>query len=155
MNQLLKRAAIVVATAAGFLGIATPAMAIQWGSSSNPYYVSEGGVKQGKAYGDYGNYNYQYARSNAWYYDMKAGGQGIYVNTEFQFYYSSSGQPAAWNTDWTEETSRTTSAAWKYQYKQRALFAQAEKSRGVVRVCEDHAWSGDPCSAAGYVTFSY
>lgn len=155
MKQLVKRAAIAAAAAVGFLAIASPAMAIQWGSASDPYYVVEDDVKQGKAYGDYGNFNQQYARSNAWYYDMRPGGEGIYVETSFLFHYSWNGEPAAWNSEHYAETSRTTSAAWKYQYKQKALISIAEKSRGRVRACEDHSWSGDPCSPYGHPTFSY
>jgi hypothetical protein len=154
MNHLLKRTAIAVAAVVGFLGIASPAMAIQWGSASAPYYVKEDNVNQGKAYGDYGNYAYQYARSNAWYYDMKPGGEGIFVSTDFQFYYTYQGT-TGWYTESAQQTSRTTSAAWKYQYKQKALHASADRSRGLVKVCEDHSFSGDPCSPTGFVTFSY
>ncbi|MGK5684873.1 hypothetical protein [Actinoplanes sp. URMC 104] len=155
MNRLVKRAAITVTAAAAFLGVASPAMAVQWGSASDPYYVKEDNVNQGKGYGDYGNYNFQYARSNAWYYDMKAGGQGIYAVTNFFFYYSYAGQPAAWHSEQYSETSRTTSAAWKFQSKQKALLSEAEKSRGEVKVCEDQSFSGDPCSAKGLPSFSY
>ena len=155
MNQVLKRAAVAVAATVGFLGIAAPAMAVNWGSASDPYYVKEGTVNQGKGYGDYGNYNNQYARNNMWFYDLRSGGEGIYVRTVFQFFYSNAGDAAAWQRDAYKETDRTTSAAWKFNMRQQALNSRAEKSRGVIRVCEDQTLSGDPCSPEGFISFSY
>ncbi|MCW2144359.1 hypothetical protein BXY51_008965 [Actinoplanes cyaneus] len=136
-------------TVAAVLGVGSPALAVQWGSQSSPYIAYSNKVAQAKGWGDYGNYNNQYARDNSYQYDAKAGGQSVYVHVEFGFFlkegYSGS----------FKETARTTSASWVFKQVQVSLNSQSEKSRGTTQVCEDTAYSWDPCSDPGYTSFSY
>ncbi|GIE13123.1 hypothetical protein [Paractinoplanes ferrugineus] len=139
----------MTAMAVAVVGYATPAFAIQWGSQSSPYIAYDNKVAQAKGWGDYGNYNNQYARDNSYQYDPKAGGEGVYVHVEFGFF------PSTGYTGSYKETARTTTSSWVFKQLQVNLSSSSEKARGTLTVCEDNSFSWDPCSAAGYVTFSY
>ncbi|GAA1372676.1 hypothetical protein GCM10009661_35110 [Catellatospora chokoriensis] len=148
------RTAIGVAATVAALGLAAPASATTWGTASSPYYVWEDSVAQGMAYGDFKNQNQQYARSESSQYDLRSGGQSVYVWTDWLYYYTYNGATQYW-TDYSDETPHTTSASWTSKSIDKPLKAQSNSARGKVRVCEDHSFATDPCSASGYPTFSY
>ncbi|GAA1372679.1 hypothetical protein GCM10009661_35120 [Catellatospora chokoriensis] len=153
MHRNWRIAVGVFATAAG-IAMAAPASAVTWGSASLPYYVWEDNVAQGMAHGDFWNKNQQYAQSESWQYDLRAGGESVYVWTDWTYYYAKNGETKYW-TDYSDETSHTTSASWSHQNLIEPLNSHSNSARGRVRVCEDHSFSTDPCSTSGYPTFSY
>jgi hypothetical protein len=153
VRKLPKMAAGLV-MAGAMLGTASPAVAAPWGSSSSPYVVYTNGTSGwslGRAYGDFFNDGAQYSRNNSYQWDYVPGGNGIYVVTGHQ--YNDDG--SLWYTYTSTETDRTTTASWVYDWTRAALRGSNDRVRGKLQVCEDQSFSGDPCSASGYVTFSY
>lgn len=135
------------------LGTASPAVAAPWGSSSSPYVVYSNGTNGwslGRGYGDFFNDGGQYSRNNSYQWDYVPGGNGIYVYTGHQYYWDDS-----WWDYYSTETARTTTASWVFDWTRKPLRGDLDRVRGRIRVCEDQSFSTDPCSANGYVTFSY
>ncbi len=159
LRSTVRRGAIVLATSVGLVSAAQPAMAVYWKSASSPltaYHESaSSGQKQAQAYGNYYNSGATHARNTSSQRDSKPGGDSVYVETKFQFYYGVSGQAPAWQTTSSKQTTRTTSGSWKSDYTRTALHGSAERSRGRIHVCEDQSWAPDDCSAWAYATFTY
>lgn len=135
---------------------AQPAMAITWYSNTSPLKVYEDGVAQGYAYGDFKNYNGVSARSYSWQKDVKPGGSGIYVETNFYFYKPCGSEEAAsWCDQGEKSTENTTSSSWIKDYTAVYLAATGSTARGQMKICENHSWAPDPCSATVTRSFSY
>ncbi|MBD8606591.1 hypothetical protein IFT73_06960 [Aeromicrobium sp. CFBP 8757] len=160
MMSLSRRIGAVAAGSVALLAVAQPAMAATWYSQSDPLKVKEGGSTQGAAYGNYYNSNGSSAKNATTRKDYKAGGNGVYVDTDFYLYqYACSGGADGCREQWVyaggDETGRTTSGKWVSETVSDALSAKASQSRGAIHVCEDQAYSGDPCSSWVYRSFSY
>lgn len=154
------RSAVLAASSLGLVAVAQPAMAVAWGSSSSPltaYHKSHSsGQKQAQAYGNFYNQSGSYARNSSQQKDSKPGGDSVYVETDFQFYYTGPGQSSpAWNTRSSQQTNRTTSGSWKSDYTRTTLYGSADKARGATHVCEDQNLAPDDCSVFAYTTFAY
>ncbi|MET0820954.1 MAG: hypothetical protein ABWY58_08305 [Aeromicrobium sp.] len=154
------RSAVLAASSLGLVAVAQPAMAVAWGSSSSPltaYHKSaSSGQKQGQAYGDFYNQGGSYARNSSYQKDSKPGGDSVYVETNFQFYYVGTAQTTpSWINRKSLETGRTNSGSWKPDYTRTNLYGGAEKARGQIHVCEDQNLAPDDCSVWAYTTFSY
>jgi len=152
----IKRAAVAAALTLGLIGVAEAAMAETWYSQSSPLKAYEDDKVQGAAYGNFYNYNGSYARNSSTRKDYKAGGDGIFVNSNFYFYYQSNvDKSPQWNSVKNKQTDRTTSGNWVNDFDQQALRGDSEKARVQAKVCEDQSWSGDPCSTTVIRSFSY
>jgi hypothetical protein len=141
------------------VGLAIPAMAtayslVQWHSTSSPLKVYEDGIEQARAWGNWYNEDHTYARNGARQYDMKPGGNSIYVATKFLFFVEQFGTTYWWNSG-TSETKRTSSASWIYDYDHKELHGHGRYARGEIKICEAQAWSGDPCSTTTRPGFNY
>lgn len=154
------RSAVLAASSLGLVAVAQPAMAVAWGSSSSPltaYHESaSSGQKQAQAYGNFYNQGGSYARNSSQQKDSKPGGDSVYVETRFQFYYQSAGQSGpVWNNRHNGQTGRTSSGSWTSDYTRTTLYGTADKARGQIHVCEDQNLAPDDCSVWAYTTFSY
>ena len=154
------RSAVLAASSLGLVAVAQPAMAVAWASSSSPltaYHKSKpSGQKQAQAYGNFYNQGASYARNSSSQKDSRPGGDSIYVETNFQFYYVGAGQTSAsWLDRSSKQTTRTNSGSWKPDYTRTTLYGGAEKARGQIHVCEDQNLAPDDCSVWAYTTFSY
>jgi hypothetical protein len=154
------RSAVLAASSLGLLAVAQPAMAVAWGSSSSPltaYHDSaSSGQKQAQAYGDFYNQSGAYARNSSKQKDSKPGGDKVYVETFFQFYYVGPGSSTpGWHTKTGQQTDRTSSGSWTSDYKRTTLHSSSDRARGQIHVCEDQNLAPDDCSVFAYTTFSY
>lgn len=153
------RAALLAGCAVATIGIAPAAQAVAWKSASSPltaYHDSESsGEKQAQAYGTFYNSGGTHARNSSRQRDSKPGGDSVYVETRFQFYYSWNGQPAAWQNEHNGQTDRTTSGKWVSDYTRTTLMGESDRARGRIHVCEDQNNAPDDCSYWAYATFSY
>lgn len=159
-RRWVARSAVLAASSLGLVAVAQPAMAVAWGSSSSPltaYHKSaSSGQKQAQAYGDFYNQGGSYARNSSKQKDSKPGGDSVYVETRFQFYFQGAGQASAtWNTNKNDQTGRTSSGSWKSDYTRTTLYGTADKARGQIHVCEDQNLAPDDCSVWAYTTFAY
>ncbi|WP_408898623.1 hypothetical protein ACJ5H2_05820 [Nocardioides sp. R1-1] len=145
----------------GILGasvlLATPALAVDWGSASNPVFGYENGKKFGKMYGKFYNDNSVSAMSTTWQYDLRPGGNKVRVETDFYWYricqsYQSS---PSWCPDVSKQTEETNTASWVKDSRARNLRFDSSASRGGIDICEIQAWSNDPCSPQALPQFSY
>lgn len=159
MRTSWSRLPILAAALGVLLVLAAPAAnAITWYSRSSPLNAYEGGVVQAAAYGNFYNYNGSYARSQSYHRDVRAGGNAAYVDTDWYFYEHGATCPQGGSCFLNfggSESVRTTSSAWKNSYVQKGLRGTADRARGQIHVCEQQAFSGDPCSAWVIRTFNY
>ncbi len=159
-----KRLSIIAARAllvSGFIGAVTAAPALatayslqQWYSTSSPLKVYEDGYVQAQAWGNWYNEDRTYARNGARQYDIKSGGNYVYIATKFIFRHDTFGYNYWWS-EGTKETKRTSSASWVYDYDHEALASHGDAARAEIKICEEHSWSADPCSATALPTFGY
>lgn len=160
---MIRKTLIAIAVVTGSLLLAQPALAVTWYSTSSPLKVYDGGRVQGLAYGNFTNYNGVSARSYSWQKDSRPGGSGIYVETKFWWYGPDSDctQQAlqhgavCWYDSGKKSTANTISGSWIAAYSARYLVFSADRARGDIKVCENHSWAHDPCSAHVLRTFSY
>jgi hypothetical protein len=143
-----------VLVAAGLLASAAPAMAVSWGT----IVVYEDGVEQGRAYGWFYNENQQYAGMNANVKDSRPGGNGVFVDIDYKYWAQDCSQcPAGYLYKGNDQTGRTTSGVWVGPvHEHHPLWPSSNSARGAIQVCEDQAFSADPCSEPDALpTFSY
>ncbi|MBO9524022.1 MAG: hypothetical protein J7518_21000 [Nocardioidaceae bacterium] len=151
-KRLLGLLALVVASVL----VAPPVMAATWYSASSPLKVYDNQVAQGYAYGDFKNNSDVSARSYSWQKDPRPGGSGIYVETSFYFYEPcGTGAGTEWCYSAKKSTENTTSGSWIADYTARYLSSAGSQARGTMKVCENHSWASDPCSAKVTKSFSY
>lgn len=159
MHQRIIRALLIVAIVPGLvIAFATSATGVTWWSASTPLVVKDGGVAQGKAYGNFYNYQNTYAKNKAIYADMRPGGDAVRVETDFQFYEHDTTcgqQGSCWINSASKQTEPTTSASWQTHTRSRALSGYSSHARGHIDICEIQAWSNDPCSAKALPSFAY
>ena len=149
-KTLATAAVIAVATA----GLASPALAVGWGT----IVVYESGVEQGRAYGSFYNENQQYAAMNATLKDSRPGGNGVFVDIDYNYWVQECPQcQAGYQWKGSDQTGRTTSGAWVGPVHEHVdLWAASNSARAEIQVCEDQAWGKDPCSEPDALpTFSY
>lgn len=159
-RRWIARSAVLAASSLGLVAVAQPAMAVAWASSSSPltahHKSKSSGQKQAQAYGNFYNQGGSYARNSSHQKDSRPGGDSVYVETNFQFYYIGAAQSSpSWLTRTSKETNRTNSGAWKPDYTRTTLYSGAEKARGQIHVCEDQNMAPDDCSVWAYTTFAY
>jgi hypothetical protein len=136
------------------LGLAAPAMAVSWGT----IVVYESGVEQGRAYGTFASQSYTYAAMDAYFKDSRPGGNWVFVDIDYLYWVQDCAQcPAAYSQKGNDQTGRTTSGAWAGPSHQTfQLWPSSNSARGAIQVCEDQAWSKDPCSEPDALpTFTY
>jgi len=142
---------------------ATPSEALNtvrsWPRGTSYIYVSEGGVNQGRAYGtwkvaDTSNGTRSIASANLQ--DLRVGGNSIYVELQTQ---SNSGicfspEYTSCNQTWynysMDQTGRSNSDRWVTLGASTGVDNSDQYARGVLKVCEDQAYSPDPCSGWTY-----
>jgi hypothetical protein len=141
-------------TAAVPFALAAPAMAASWGY----IVVYESKVEQGRAFGTFYNQNYQYAAMDAYFKDSRPGGNGVFVDIDYMFWIQDciACQPK-YEYKGNDQTGRTTSGNWAGpSHQTTGLWPTSNSARGAIQVCEDQAWSADPCSEPDALpTFSY
>jgi hypothetical protein len=153
----MKRRPAIIATIAAALVVlcsAVPAMAVSWGT----IVVYENQVEQGRAYGSFYNQSYQYAAMDAYFKDSRAGGNGVFVDIDYHYWVQECPQcQPTYAKMGNDQTGRTTSGSWAGPSHQTfTLWASSNSARGAIQVCEDQAWSADPCSEPDALpTFSY
>ncbi|WP_270887415.1 hypothetical protein [Pedococcus sp. 5OH_020] len=134
----------------GLLGTAGQAQAVGWGTIVSSL---------GSGYGDFYNEGSSFARTNAHYKDNRPGGAPVYVRTRYQFYYqncSAMGCNPSYTPGTSRTTSRTTSASYVYAYTHNVLDSLSDRARGQINVCQDEAFTYDPCSdTTAYPSFAY
>jgi hypothetical protein len=113
----------------------------------------------GSAYGAYLDEGQMFARTTSHFKDNRPGGSPVYVRTRYQFYLqncSSAGCDPGYSQYATRTTVRSARAYWVYSYTHLGLESEADRSRGVINVCQDERFSYDPCSSAtAYPSFAY
>jgi hypothetical protein len=122
------------------LGSAGQAQAVGWGTIVSSL---------GNAYGSYYNEGSSFARTNSTFKDNRPGGAPVYVRTRYQFYYqncTSQGCNPGYSDGATRTTIRTSSGSWVSSYTHYNLDPNSSSSRGVINICQDEAYSYDPCS---------
>ena len=131
----------------------------RWRSSWGTIVVYEGGVEQGRAYGTFANQSYTYAAMDAYFKDSRPGGNGVFVDIDYMYWVQDCAQcPAAYSQKGNDQTGRTTSGAWAGPSHQTFQLprSSSNSARGAIQVCEDQAWSKDPCSEPDALpTFTY
>ena len=143
-----------VGTTLVVLGLAAPAMAVSWGH----IVVYQNKVEQGRAYGTFYNQSYQYAAMDAYFKDSRAGGNGVFVDIDYLYWLQECNEcQPGYQERGNDQTGRTTSGAWAGpSHQTHALWSASSSARGAIQVCEDQAWSPDPCSEPDALpTFSY
>lgn len=149
----MKKLALSIAVlGAIFAGLAAPATAVSWHSSSSPLKATYLGASFAEGYGNLarsGNYN----RNTSYQRDPVANGNSAFVATNYYLYYSS-GQVVVQGE---QQTTRSSSSSYTSRYTQSALGASMTKAEGLIKVCEDFAGRPDICSTtiARSYTYSY
>jgi hypothetical protein len=132
--------------------LSQPASATYWRSATSQLNVYEGGAVQGQAYGNYYNKGGTHAASQSYRRDAKPGGDGVFVHVTHHFLDPGHGQ---WIIQGADRTNNTTSGSWLDSTYTAPLSRYSDTARGIVHVCEDHSFAGDPCSVDVIVSFSY
>jgi hypothetical protein len=140
----------VALAAAGLVGTAGQAAAVQWGpisstlGSSNGTFFNEGNV---------------YARTNVNYKDNRPGGAPVYHKTWYQYYVTTCGATGcvgSYTQGVTRQTARTSSGYWAYAWTHYGLNSSSDRARGKQEICQDERYTYDPCSTAkAYPSFAY
>ncbi len=132
------------------------ATAVTWYSREGPLRVVAGGTTLGAAYGNFYNYAGSHARNAVVWRDVRPGGDGVFVDNKFYFWYTPvGGTSPTFNAGRSLQTPRTTSSAWRFTNVQTLLHSRGTQARVLAKVCEDRAWRPDPCSSTVIRTFSY
>lgn len=150
MNLIPKNVLVAAVAFLAAIAFAGPAQAVSWASSSSPLIAYEDSVGQAKAYGNFYNNQNVYAKNSSHQYDMKPGGNGVFVNTTFKFI----GGGQVWHKD-EHSTSATTSASWIQDSTSEPLQGCCDRAEGHSKVCERQNNSFDPCSIQAFPSFSY
>lgn len=129
------------------------ASATSWYSASSPLKVYESGVTQGQAYGKFFIENGSYTRNDSYQYDVRPGGDPVYVRTQWKYTWSLLND--LWINDDVRSTKRTSTAKWEFSYVHDAIRWDRDATRLISKVCEDQTFSGDPCSVETGVTINY
>jgi hypothetical protein len=135
--------AILVATA---LGIASPAAASRYYSADDPLEAIEDGTAQAQMYGRFFKEELSYLRNDTNIRDPRPGGDSVYGQTNYSWYYVHAVGPDYWSGSGQDQSPRTDSGSWYFQYDHEAFPEHASKGRMRAKVCEDQSWSPDPCS---------
>ncbi len=155
MKQFRTLVATVALCVASVL-LAAPAMGISWKSASDPLYVYEDDIAQGKTYGRFYNDESVRAMSTSYQYDLKPGGNYVRVETDFLFYGpDTSCEGSCWRNSASKQSEKSRSEKWVKDSRARNLEPEGEKARGGIDICEIQAWHNDPCSSYALPTFSY
>jgi hypothetical protein len=154
---MLNRARALVGTVgAGILvtALAAPAMAVSWGTITA---YNDSGAEVARAYGSFYNEGAQYAKMEAEYKDSRAGGNAVFVEVDYYFWYQACSQcQAQYNYAGSSQTDRTSTGTWVFETRHHSLDSRSNSARGAIQVCEDQAWSPDDCSVPRALpTFSY
>lgn len=145
--------------AAVFLAASPAAWAAtkDWNSRSDPLIAWEDGDRQALAYGT--AYTKEGSMKNhTWYRDPRAGGDGVYTQTDYNVYYQTSQGDFKWRGKCCkDQSSRSDSGKWRDQYDAwyYAEFPNVERGRVYYKVCEDQNWSPDACSVNPFITFQF
>lgn len=146
----MRRFFTAAATLAAFCALSGAAQAVTWYSASNPLTVYQDGVAQGQGYGNFYNENGTHARSNSTQRDNRPGGDGIYIQTDYFFYYD-----RVWHWAIGRQTARTYSSTWVNHYTREPLHSRGEIAKGFMTVLEDNPFGLDPKSDVASRQFNY
>jgi hypothetical protein len=95
---------------------------------------------------------------DAYFKDSRAGGNGVFVDIDYLYWVQPcSDCQAGYDSKGNDQTGRTTSGSWAGpSHQTHSLWPTSNSARGAIQVCEDQAWSSDPCSEPDALpTFSY
>jgi hypothetical protein len=140
------RPLISAALVAGVLGVAAPATASKYFSEDRPLNAWEDGVSQAQLYGRFFREDLTYLRNNTNTRDPRPGGDPVYEQTNYGWYYVHAVGPDYWSSGGEDQSPRRDSSEWYSQYDHEAFPEHASKGRIRAKVCEDQNWSPDPCS---------
>jgi hypothetical protein len=151
-----RRVAALTALLVASLAIASPSLAVSWGTLTAYHDSASSGQAQAQGRGDYYNSGNTYAKNTSYQLDKKPGGDSVYVETTHFFWYAQSGSSAAFN-QWgpQDKTTRTSVGEWRKYTVSQELHPSGSRARGRSQVCEDQNNAPDDCSANAYPTFNY
>jgi hypothetical protein len=95
---------------------------------------------------------------DAYFKDSRPGGNGVFVDIDYLFWVQECSEcQGRYKHVGNDQTGRTTSGAWAGpSHQTQDLLSSSNSARGAIQVCEDQAWSPDPCSEPDALpTFSY
>lgn len=144
--------------AAIFLASSPAAMAASqdWNSRSSPLTAWDDSVRQALAYGTAYTKDGS-LKNHTNYKDPRPGGDYVYTQTDYDVYWPNFQGQYHWQGKFgTDQSARDRSGDWVDQYDADyyADINGVEKGRVFYKVCEDQAWSPDPCSLNPFITFN-
>lgn len=150
--RIAKLFGVVGAVAA--MSWAAPAFATSYGSATSPLRITSNG--NGWFYGNV-TVDQQTALRNGYSYrDTGADGNPVYVQTNWYYWLSCENGSGCYDTSGSDQSPRIGTDAGKVHSEDfDTLDSRADKGRAITKVCEDQAWSPDPCSSKVIVTLSY
>ncbi|MCZ4498098.1 MAG: hypothetical protein JWQ74_651 [Marmoricola sp.] len=151
MKMVTKINAAAAMTAVA-LAVAGPAVASSYYSASSPLNAYEDSHVQAQMFGSFSLENQAYLRNDTRHRDFKPGGDSAFERTEYRYDFSDS-QGFVYNT--TDQSPKTTSSDWYYQYDHDGIPNDADAGRMLTQVCEDHGIYKDPCSVWPRQTFNF
>ena len=144
---------IVGAAALGIVtvGVAQPAFGfanpLAYYTPSAPLTAYDDGVAQAQMYGLFLVTNATYLHNDTYQRDPRPGGDRVFERTQFNYYmFSAAHNAKIWIEKSEQQSAKTDTSAWYWQYDRHAFPGSAEKGQMETQVCEDHGWLPDPCS---------
>ncbi len=151
------RPAFAAALTGGLLLAGSPAFAAAYYSKSSPLTAWEGGVAQAQAYGYMSVKDSTFLHNSTNHRDPRPGGDAAFHVTDYRFEVQTWEGKLVWHPYRGDDRSADTRLNEWFSQTDSYNYAQdGEPNRGRIRakVCEDQAWSIDPCSDEPYQTFN-
>jgi hypothetical protein len=148
-----------VRSVAGVLGLvaalswAAPAYAVSYGNQASP--IRANGDGNAAFYGNITVHNHQSLRNGYYYKDTAAGGNSVYVQSDWYYWVPCVDGKPCYDHSGTDQSPRITTGTWTHSEDYDTLDPTADKGRTITKVCEDQSWSPDPCSTNVTVTLTY
>jgi hypothetical protein len=138
---------------------ATPGVYQSWG----PSWVTSDGWNEGVGKGVFGERQDATAVGGTQsYIALRDNGRGVYVTATYYFYgpgpnstTCGSQGGSCWYVKDSDRFPNSRAPQWVSAYGSTGLVGNAERARGYFKVCEDHRFASDPCSATSILTTSY
>jgi hypothetical protein len=151
MSKTMLSAALAVIS----LAVASPATASKYNSEDSPLNAWEDGVSQGQMYGRFFKEELTYLRNNTWTRDPRPGGDPVYEQTNYKWFYDRTILPDSWVSGEMDQSPETTDGSWYSQYDHDDHRSGTSQGRVTTKVCERQSWSPDPCSAQPTEVFDF
>lgn len=147
----------LVLACAAVLAWAGPAYAVSYGSKSSPVKASDNS-DNGNAW-FYGNVTVadQVALRNGYFYrDSYSDGNPVYVQTNWYYWLPCTDGKTCFDDSGSDQSPRIGGdQGWVHDADYDDLDSRSDKGRALTKVCEDQAWSPDPCSKNVTITLGY